>query len=344
MPAPSPTSTTIRSAVHAMGTRFEFVLHSENESESETNLRAISDEIIDEITRLDHQLSFFRNDSLLSHINRTAAAHPVRLDPEIFNLFRNALQVHRDSQGAFDITIAPLMRKFGFRNSPDKIETNSEIVVGSQHIILNKKNHTIAFANPGLAIDLGGIAKGFALDQAARILDQANITCALIHGGTSTVIGIGAPPNHPTGWRIAIADHSQHKSPTVAADDDNQLAQTPLTADLKNHTALSVSAPHGRTITNNPNDEPVSHILDPRNIINSSVAAPAANQPPFAAVLTSESAALADAWSTALLVLANRPPNLPESITTILPNESANADCTIYTVQGHLRTTVLQTT
>ena len=101
---------TVSLARHAMATRFEMVLHGEDEP----GLRAAGEEAFDEITALAAQLNFYGSDSDVSRINASAALGPVQVEPGLFRLLQEAKRIHELSGGAFDITVAPLMRCWGF--------------------------------------------------------------------------------------------------------------------------------------------------------------------------------------------------------------------------------------
>ncbi len=317
---------TVRLALHAMATRFELVLFDEYQSEQQ--LRAAGEAALEEITELDRLLSRFRADSLVSHINRTAAAHPVRLTADLFEMFVIAAQVHEQSSGAFDITVAPLMDALGFQAVDSGTSQSDEMAIGADAVLLDDASQTIRFTHSGVTIDLGGIAKGYALDYACEILREAGIRTALIHGGTSTVIALGAPPHDDAGWGIQLHDPQLANAQDVSPQPIVHLIDA----------ALSVSTAHGRVATTE-NGARVSHILDPRT--QSSV--PETQR--FAVAIralereveSGEAAATyADAWSTALLVLGERPPDLAETITTIQRTDAAGEELSPYTVRGSL--------
>jgi thiamine biosynthesis lipoprotein len=169
--------------------------------------------------------------------------------------------------------------------------------VGMRHVLLDRDTRTVRFAIPGVTLDFGGIAKGFAIDQAIELLREYGVGCALLHGGTSTVAAIGAPPGEE-GWRVKLhtPDPSAKDSPVVC---------------LNNQT-LSVSAPHGRIV--NHDGETLGHVLDPRTCRPADCGA-------YAAAI-GDSACLTDAWATALLVLGEAPPNLPDSIDALFPDKT----------------------
>ncbi|MAE28657.1 MAG: FAD:protein FMN transferase [Planctomycetota bacterium] len=260
--------TALRLAVMAMGTRFELVLPSEGDR-STADLRAAGEAALLEIEEADKRLSLFRADSLLSLVNRRAFARPVGLDGETLELLTLALGVYSKSRGVFDITVAPLMGARGLHGAGSSAAPGRR-VAGSGAIILDQRAGSVRFTDPACALDLGAIAKGHALDLAARSLGEEGVQRALLHGGTSTVLAL-APPEGQDAWRISLA-----QAPDAAPV---ELCQG----------ALSVSSGAGRLAPDGS-----GHVLDPRT--GQAVATDA-----FSAVLA-PSATLADAWSTALLV------------------------------------------
>src|ERR1044071_7272894 len=97
-------------SLHAMATRFELVLYGENEP----HLRSAGEEALQEIERLDQQLSFYRNDSEITFLNRRAADGFVKVEPRLFDLLKRCAALTKLTDGAFDITVAPLMRAWRF--------------------------------------------------------------------------------------------------------------------------------------------------------------------------------------------------------------------------------------
>ncbi len=268
-------------------------------------LRAIGESALREVTECHRRFNLFDPGSWLNTINRRAADGPVALDDLTFELLALCQQVHDDSDGAFDITVAPLMHAWGFhttngsvdRLAVEKVREN----VGMRHLQLDYKTKTVSFTRPGVVLDLGAIAKGFAIDLAIELLREHGITCALLHGGTSTAAAIGSPPDED-GWRIRVR---------CGADD--QSCDRGITVFLKD-SALSVSAPHGRVIESD--GDTLGHVMDPRT-------AGPASCGDFAAAV-GESACLTDAWSTALLVLGERPDRMPRQMNAILPNTNTH--------------------
>ncbi len=272
----------VRLALQAMGTRFELVLQGEDEGpRAESYLRAAGEEALAEVEQLDARLSLFRRDSLLSHIQRNAANQPVAVDPDTFGLFELCERVHLASHGSFDPTVAPLMRAFGLHDdlaqtAETSVEEARTHIGWKLGVGLLRNPNRVVFHSRGIALDMGGVAKGHALDLAAQVLREAGVQRALLHGGTSTVVAIGHPLNRE-GWPIALGPGRD--APRVVLCDD----------------CLSVSAPSSRSVQHE--GRRVGHVLDPRTGEPASAA--------LVAATLSSSAAEADAWSTALLVSAN---------------------------------------
>ncbi len=264
-----------------MATRFELALYGDDS----VLLRAAGEEALAEIARLEAQLSLYRPESEISHLNARAADGPVPVDPRLFALLARARRLSEETGGAFDITVAPLVRCWGFMGAGGSVPSEEEIAaararVGMSHVLLDEESFTVRFDRPGMMLDLGAIGKGYAVDRAIRLLWDNGIRSALLHGGTSTVYGLGAPPDGDA-WTVAI------RRP-FATDPDDHLTHVSL-----RDAALSVSAPHGKAFE--ADGRRYGHVLDPRTGRPAETAI-------LAAVLSS-STTDSDALSTALLVL-----------------------------------------
>ncbi len=264
---------TVALSVHAMATRFELVLYGDDA----VRLRAGGEQALDEIVRVERQLSFYRTDSEIGWVNAKAAHGPVKVDPRLFRLLERCAELWRSTDGAFDVTVGPLVRAWGFADGSRAIPSDDAIaaakeLVGMRKIVLDADALTVRFTSPGVAMDLSGYGKGYAVECAIDALREAGIRSALLHGGTSSVFGLGTPPSLPA-WRIGLAE--------------------PLagTVDLVD-SGLSVSASHGKRFT--ADGVEYGHVLDPRSARPVSVAAGAA--------VFGASAATCEALSTALMV------------------------------------------
>src|SRR6476620_7691422 len=126
-------------------------------------LPRIVDEAFDEVDRIDRLMSHYKANSPLSRVNREAAQHPVAVDPELFDFIVDAMRYHREFAGTFDITVGPLMKVWGFFLGEGRVPSDDELAaarrhVGGAHVMLDPMAKTIAFDEPGVQLDLGGIA------------------------------------------------------------------------------------------------------------------------------------------------------------------------------------------
>ena len=165
---------------------------------------------LDEVDRVDRLMSHYRDDSPLSRVNREAAREPVGVDRELFDFIALALGYGRESDGAFDITVGPLMKAWGFFRGDGRVPTEGELararsVTGMSHLTLNARDRTIRFDRDGVTIDLGGIAKGYAVDRVVDMLRRDRIAAALVSACGSTIYALGKPPDAPF-WTVEIQD------------------------------------------------------------------------------------------------------------------------------------------
>ncbi len=277
---------TVALARNAMATRFEIVLHGDNP----THLRAAAEEALDEVERIEAQLSLYQSSSEIAQINARAAHAAVLVTPELFRLLQRAQQISSETNGAFDITIAPLLRAWklmGDRGGvPDEQTLGAaRAKVGMRLVELNEADRSVRFTREGVMLDLGSIGKGYALERAASLLRESGITSALLHGGTSTVCAIGTQPDGQP-WRIAI-EHPENQRASAPPSSQRHLATVPLRDE-----SLSVSAVWGKFFA--ADGKIYGHVIDPRTGTPTQAAQLAAVVLP--------SATESDAFSTALLV------------------------------------------
>jgi thiamine biosynthesis lipoprotein len=265
-----------------MATRFEMLLYGDDA----VPLRAAGEEAIAEIERLEDQLSLYRPSSEIGVLNARAARGAVRVSSPVFALLQHARQLHFETGGAFDITIAPLVNCWGFMGGSGRWPTLEEIAearsrVGMDLVFLNQDEQSVRFAREGVMLDLGAIGKGYAIECAAEILRETGVTSALIHGGTSTVYALGHPPECDY-WKVALDQ-------PPALMDASAIALPPV---LLKDEAVSVSAIWGRSFMKD--GKLFGHVLDPRT------GQPVADSAMAAVILPS--ATETDALSTALLI------------------------------------------
>lgn len=281
--------TTVTLARQAMATRFELVLHGSDESV----LRAAGEEALDEIARVEDELSYFRPTSQVFRINQEAAHGPVRVAPRLFRLLQQARQLSAESGNTFDITVAPLMRCWGLYTREGRVPEPGELAAaraktGMNLVDLDDARSTVRFTREGVQLDLGSIGKGYAVERAGELLREAGVTSALLHGGTSTVLAIGTPPDKD-GWTIAL----EHPANVKGSQEHTGVLVLPLAKVSLRDESLSVSAVWGKSFT--AADRSYGHVIDPRT-----------GQPTEGALLSAvvlPSATESDALSTMLLTL-----------------------------------------
>jgi thiamine biosynthesis lipoprotein len=174
-------------------------------------MEAAIDAAFDEVRRLDDLLSNYKPDSEWSQVNRNAARQPVKASAELFQLLQQCVEYSRLSEGAFDITVGPLMKVWGFYKGSGHLPHRPEVIaalakVGYRNIQLNPADSTVRFLRPGIEIDPGGIGKGYAVDRMVEVLKRNGVTSALVAGSASSIYGLGAPPDEPRGWQVKIKD------------------------------------------------------------------------------------------------------------------------------------------
>jgi thiamine biosynthesis lipoprotein len=166
--------------------------------------------VMAEMHRIDAAMSPHKPDSELSRINRDAAREPVPVSAEMFGLLQRALEFSSLSDGAFDITFAAAGRLYDYRAgvAPEaQALAQARALIDWRGLVLDPVHRTVRFARAGMCIDLGGFAKGHAVDNAIAILKRLGIAHAMVAaGGDSHVIGHrdGGRP-----WSVAIRDPRQ---------------------------------------------------------------------------------------------------------------------------------------
>jgi thiamine biosynthesis lipoprotein len=201
----------------AMACRFEITLPAETPDAVRAATIAL-----DGIDRLEAQLSVFRDTSEVSAINRDAGRRSVVVEPRLFGLLRQCATLHRDTDGAFDITTAPLTRCWGFMKRQGRVPDAETLAqaranVGMTAVALDDAARTIRFTRPGIELNLGAIGKGYALDVVADDLRRRG-PAALLNAGSSSMVAIGRPAglrrenaasaaqDDDNGWKLGIRD------------------------------------------------------------------------------------------------------------------------------------------
>lgn len=234
-----------------MGTVINVTLWHEDDAKAEAAIAAV----MAEMHRIDQQYSPFIPTSELSRVNELApkstAAHPMPISAELVSIIQKAEHYSQLSKGAFDITFASLARYYDYRKGLKPTDAQfKELVpqINYKFIHLDAKKNTVYFDHPKVYIDLGGIAKGYAVDRGAEILQQYGIANANVSaGGDSRVIGdkLGKP------WLVGIRNPRAQDKNTVA-----------ITLPLEN-CAISTSGDYERFFIDKDGQR-VHHIINPR--------------------------------------------------------------------------------
>jgi thiamine biosynthesis lipoprotein len=227
-----------------MGTRIAVELWSGDPAAGQ----AASDAVLAEMRRVDALMSHYKPESQLSQINQRAAREAVRVDPELVALIQRALALSRLTSGAFDITYASVGYLYDYREHVRPTDGQIRDGLGAvnwRHVIIDPEASTVRFAREGVRIDLGGIAKGYAVDRAIGILQSMGVAHASVTaGGDSRIIGdrFGRP------WVVGI----RHPD-----DAGRIIARMPIV-----DAALSTSGDYERYF--DEDDVRYHHIIDPK--------------------------------------------------------------------------------
>jgi thiamine biosynthesis lipoprotein len=243
--------------------------------------RAAIDEAFAAIAEVDRLMSNYRDDSELARINRVADRQAVNVSDPMLSVLKAAELVSTRSKGAFDVTVGPLVRLWGFHDKKPHIPTEEELnrvrpLVGYKNLLIDEKQHTVRFAHTGVELDLGGIAKGFAVELAANVLRSHGLEGFVDAGGNQYMLG------HPPGkasWNVGI------KNP----DAPNQL----LGVLEVSEGSVSTSAQDANFLI--AGSRKYGHILDPRTLQPSEQA--------LSVTIVSADGTLADALSKVGFVL-----------------------------------------
>lgn len=258
----------------ALGTVVEIVARGPDRTE----LREAVEAGFEELGRLETLLSEWRETSDVSALTRGAGGELVSIAPETEAVLRLAREIAAASGGAFDPTVLPLVRLYGFLGGPERIPSDGEILdvlgrVGWQGIEV--RAGAARLARPGMEIGLGAIAKGYIADRVLDLLRQRGVAAALVNAGGDVAAF------DPEGKGFAVQLESPGRPGEVFAETD--LREGGLASSAATYRAFERD---GRRI---------SHVLDPRTGRPTEAA--------LSATVVAPSAAAADAWATACLVL-----------------------------------------
>ncbi len=236
------------------------------------------------IKEIEEHMSIHMDESEISRVNRSAGRAAVPVSEDTFLVVQKALEIARLSGGAFDPTVGPLVEAWGIGGESPRRPSDEEIahlltLVGYDRVIIDEEEQTIFLSDTGMVLDLGAIAKGYAADEAARVLTEHGVGSAIVNlGGNVLTVGLKVDGSL---WRIGIQDPEQERGGYA------------LIAELDG-TSLVTSGPYERFFT--LEGEIYHHILD------TTTGYPVVNEIISASIIT-ESSFLADALSTTLYAL-----------------------------------------
>lgn len=264
-----------------MGTFARFLVVAEDLEQA----NAAIDEAFEAVFAVDELMSDYDPNSMLSQVNQQAYEKAVTLDVELFEVLASAKAYSCLSDGAFDVTVGPvvqLWRKAKIENTAPSTEAlaKAKESVGYEHLILDSENQTVRFAKEGMALDLGGIAKGYAIDKAIEIFQAAGLKGAMVDIG-GDLRCFGKPAHNKQHWLIGLQDPKKEEDILLTLKMDDM--------------AVATSGDYRRFVM--IGNEKHSHIIDPATADSA--------QDLSSVTIIASTAMAADALATAVTVLGN---------------------------------------
>jgi thiamine biosynthesis lipoprotein len=230
-----------------MGTLFTITLYAPDELEAQSAATAA----FARVAQLNQMMTDYDPDSELMRLSRSPVGQPVRVSAELFEVLAESQRLAKSSGGAFDVTIGPLVRLWRRTRRTETLPTPEQLAVarasvGWEKLQLDARNRTVTLLAPNMQLDLGGIAKGYAADQALAVLKSRGINRALV--AASGDIAVGEAPPGQAGWRV-----------TIGTPFSREGAEPPL---ILKHAAVSTSGDAEQSVV--IAGKRYSHIVDPR--------------------------------------------------------------------------------
>jgi thiamine biosynthesis lipoprotein len=275
--SPAETADTTRVFRYLMGTSMQVAAFGGDAAVRRTAI----DEAFGALNEVDRVMSNYRGDSELSHVNAAAARGPVAVSAPLLAVLEAARRISVDSRGAFDVTVGPLVKLWGFFDKKPHVPAASELaglrpLVDYRNILIDARERTVRFTRPGVEIDLGGIAKGFAVELAANVLRRHGLSGFVDAGGNQYMLG--TQPGKRL-WTVGITDPLRGSE--LLGEVDVREGAVSTSADSSNFLIAG--------------DRRYGHILDPRSLQPSTAA--------LSVTIVSTDATLGDAMSKAAFIL-----------------------------------------
>jgi thiamine biosynthesis lipoprotein len=250
-------------------------------------------------------MSYHRDDSELANINRNAYKTSVKVSPQTFEVIQKAIEFSSLSDGAFDITVGPLMDLWRSAAEANAVPDDAKLAevrakVGCEKVVLDANQMSIQFAVEGMKLDLGGIAKGYAIDKAVEAMRNYGAVGGMVDVG-GNIRCFGTPPKGKTHWLIGLQDPDV-KSEIRNLSDDSQdpkfeipigMSSEPLLVLKLTNAAVATSGHYRRFAL--IQGKKYSHIIDTKTGSGSDKLA--------SVTVIAKDAITADALSTAVTVL-----------------------------------------
>jgi thiamine biosynthesis lipoprotein len=188
----------------AMGTRARVVLYAEDEESARLAAKAA----LDRIDELEAVMTDYREDSELMRLCARAGEGPVEVSEDLLRVVVRSGEISAASDGAFDVTVGPLVRLWRAARRSSSLPEPSQLdaaraLVGWRMVAVDVQSSTVELAREGMQLDLGGIGKGFACDEAAATLESlGHPRCLVEIGGDLVVLD---PPPGQAGWRVGVS-------------------------------------------------------------------------------------------------------------------------------------------
>lgn len=192
----------------AMYTDFKAILYGDSSNTDPEALLSAGRTAFDAVDALENRISNWKADSYTALVNKKASTEPTEVSGDLIEILEDARRVYLDTDGAFDVTVGPLIQFWKTHEKKGMLPSAEELKpvlaqIGLKYVLVDKMADTIYFEKPGLNLDFGGIAKGLALDRMAVVLEENEVKTALLNAGSSTILAMGHPPGE-AGWTISI--------------------------------------------------------------------------------------------------------------------------------------------
>jgi len=199
----------------AMTATFEIIIAHEDKRYAEQAAWAA----FEMLEKLEQDLSRFIENSDISRIHNLSVGQSLQIGLETFECLQLSRRMHSETNGAFDITVGSLLRCWLNKDKTLRRPSEEELNLARQRtgmglLRLDETRYTIELLKDGVQVDLGGIGKGYAVDKIAELLREWSIDVALIHGGYSSVLALGAPQG-TKGWLVTLS-HPRNRKQTLA--------------------------------------------------------------------------------------------------------------------------------